>query len=183
MQQMSLITTPKAKGFSPPSTAFVSSRLRLVCALGFLASLLGMPQEALATQVHKGLEGLVGHQVGHIFFIFSMGILVYWLRDRKLIRETGWRFVQYAALFFILWNLDALVVHYLDGRHDLFQTIDEGTWHARIHLVEGPKGLAVLYYLVKMDHLLCLPAIIFLYLGLRQLLKQDQASRSQGGTS
>jgi hypothetical protein len=183
VQKMPPVIKPKIKAFFPPTAALVSSRLRLVCALGILTSLVGMPEEVLATQVHKGLEGLVGHQIGHIFFIFSMGILIYWLRERKLIRETGWRFVQYAALFFILWNLDALVVHYLDGRHDLFQTIDEGTWDARIHLLEGPKGLAVLYYLVKMDHLLCLPAIVFLYLGLRQLLKQDQASRSQGGTS
>lgn len=65
----------------------------LVCAL--------MPVDnAGATQVHGGPEGLYVHQIAHFFFMFSMAILIYWLRERRLVQEKGWRFVQYAAFFF-----------------------------------------------------------------------------------
>lgn len=114
------------------------------------------------------------HQIAHLFFIFSMGILIYWLREWKLVKETGWRLVQYSALFFILWNIDAVIVHYLDERNDIFRMINAGTWQASVELMRNSKGLAFLYYIVKLDHLLCVPAIFFLYAGLRQLFKQAQ---------
>lgn len=136
----------------------------LVCAL--------MPVDnAGATQVHGGPEGLYVHQIAHFFFMFSMAILIYWLRERRLVQEKGWRFVQYAAFFFMLWNADAMIVHYLDGRNDLFEMINVGDWRGRIQIVEESGGLAFLYYLVKMDHLLSVPAAVFLYVGLRELLK------------
>ena len=83
-------------------------------------------EPALATQAHSAPEGLYAHQLAHIFFIVSMGVLIYWLRERKLVQAVGWRYIQYAALFFILWNLDAFSV----------------------------------------------PAVFFLYFGLRRLLKE-----------
>lgn len=141
------------------------------------AVLLGWWSPAHATQVHLGQEGLYAHQIAHVFFIFALATLIYWLRGRKLVRESGWRFVQYAAFFFILWNLDAILVHYLDGRNDLLETINAGTWSASIHLLEGHWLLAVVYYVGKMDHLLCVPGIIFLYAGLRQLLKRAREDR------
>lgn len=71
----------------------------------------------------------------------------------------------------MLWNADAMIVHYLDGRNDLFEMINVGDWRGRIQIVEESGGLAFLYYLVKMDHLLSVPAAVFLYVGLRELLK------------
>jgi hypothetical protein len=144
--------------------------------------LFGLVQPAGATQVHTEPEGYHVHQIAHLIFAFSMGILIYWLRVRGLVRETAWRFIQYAAFFFILWNLDAMLVHYLDGRDDMFRMIDAGTWHARVHLMNDSFSLAVLYYLIKMDHLLCVPAGMFLYAGLRHLLKQARESQPYRGT-
>ena len=136
------------------------------------------PDPAAATQVHVPSEGLYAHQIGHVFFALSMAILIYWLRERRLVKERGWRLIQYAALFFILWNVDAFVVHYLDGRSDLFQVIDGGTWHASVHLTDASFSLAMIYYLVKLDHLLCVPAIVLLYLGLRNLLKHAREAKT-----
>ena len=136
--------------------------------------LLWSAQSVGATQVHTSPEGLYAHQMAHLFFGFSMGILIYWLRQRSLTRDPGWRFVQYAAFFFIIWNLDAIVVHYLDGRDYFFTLMNKGSWHDRIDLADGSSTLMLLYYLAKLDHLLCVPAIAFLYLGLRRLLKQVQ---------
>lgn len=140
-----------------------------------------VPGSAGATQVHASPEGLYAHQMAHMFFAIAMGILLYWLRERRLVKEKGWHMIQLAALFFMLWNLDALVVHFLDGRSDLFHTIDAGTWHASIEFDRNIEALAVLYYLCKMDHLLCVPAMIFLYLGLRTLVQSTCGNPASPG--
>ncbi len=125
-----------------------------------------------ATQVHASPEGLYTHQIAHAFFAVSMAILIFWLRHRGLVHERGWRLIQFAAFFFILWNVDAGVVHYLDDRNDLFQIIDEGTWHATISSTHGLDAVTFAYYFAKLDHLLCVPAIVLLYAGLSRLLQQ-----------
>ncbi len=136
--------------------------------------------EAEATQVHAGFEALVAHQMAHVFFVASMGTLIYWLRRWKLVEQPGWRLVQYSALFFTLWNVDAVIVHYLDGRDDIFRTINAGTWHGTIQLSQDAGLWGLLYYFGKMDHLLSLPAIILLYAGLRQLLKDAEKASALG---
>jgi hypothetical protein len=138
--------------------------------VGVVGLLLMVPDQAAATQVHVPSEGLYVHQIGHLFFAAAMAILIYWLRQRRLVQLRGWRLIQLAAGFFILWNLDAFAVHFLDDRSDLFTTIDKGTWHESIQFDRNIEVLAVLYYLGKMDHLWCAPAMIFLYFGLRSLL-------------
>ncbi|MDY0041876.1 MAG: hypothetical protein RBS57_16305 [Desulforhabdus sp.] len=140
-----------------------------------LLVLFGFVHQAGATQVHAEPEGLWAHQIAHLFFLFSMGILIFWLREWKLVKETGWRLVQYSAFFFILWNIDAIVVHYLDERNDIYRTINAGTWHARVVFDQQADWLGFLYYIAKLDHLLCVPAILLLYAGLRQLFKQAQS--------
>ena len=128
------------------------------------------PDIVLATQTHGGPEGVYAHQIAHLFYILSMGFFIHWLRERKLVEEIGWRFIQYAAFFLILWNLDAFLVHFLE------QT---GNWSLQINAQNSNNGLRELYYLAKLDHLLCVPALFFLYLGLRRLLKASH-SKSEG---
>jgi hypothetical protein len=140
-----------------------------------------LPGNAGATQIHPAEEGLYVHQIGHLFFIFSMGILIYRLRARGLTKEAGWRCIQYSALFFILWNIDAVMVHFFEDREDLYQIIDSGHWHQWINFTEGHNSLEFLYYLGRMDHLLCVPAIIFLYFGLKHLLNQASSSEMRVG--
>lgn len=41
------------------------------------------PNHALATQSHGAPEGIYAHQIAHIFFMFSMGFFIHWLRDKK----------------------------------------------------------------------------------------------------
>lgn len=148
---------------------------------GITGLVLMVPGTAVATQVHVPSEGLYVHQIAHLFFALTMAILLYWLRQRKLVKERGWRLIQLAALFFIIWNLDAFFVHILDDRSDLFRTIDAGTWHASIEFDRNIELLAFLYYLGKMDHLLCAPAMILLYWGLRCLLHEAQTKQAASG--
>lgn len=137
-------------------------------------SVLFFSGKAMATQTHGGLEGVYAHQFAHLFFIFSMGILIFWLRERKLVQEKGWRFIQYSAIFFILWNIDTFLAHLLDEQLEIISVskIDA----ARI-LVESSRGgglIEAFYYAAKLDHLFCVPAMWFLYSGLRCLLKESE---------
>ncbi len=150
------------------------------CGSGAAAvALILMPTAALATQGHGDPEGLVVHQMSHIFFMFSMGILIYWLRARDLVRHVGWRYIQYSSVFFILWTLDAFTVHILDEGMGIIQVTRIDPWHLRIESPSGSGWVRVLYYAVKLDHLLCVPGLIFLYLGIKRLLNETR--KGEGG--
>ena len=132
------------------------------------------PSTALATQGHGGIEGVYAHQIAHIFFIISMGGLIYWLRQRRLVREKGWRMIQLSAFFFILWNLDAFLVHLLDDQLKIVQVKRIGLLKIQLTDLYDSPSLKALYYVAKLDHLLCVPAIVFLYLGLKRLVKEQR---------
>jgi hypothetical protein len=131
-------------------------------------------EPAFATQAHRAPEGLYVHQLAHIFFIVSMGVLIYWLRERKLVQAVGWRYIQYAALFFILWNLDAFSVHLLEEQIAVIDVQRIDPWKISIAASNHSGPLIWLYYAAKLDHLLCVPALLFLYFGLRRLLKETE---------
>jgi hypothetical protein len=130
----------------------------------------------LATQTHGEPEGLFVHQMAHLFFIFSMGLLIYWLRQRKLVQQKAWRYIQYSAMLFILWNIDTFAVHFLDEQVDLIQIQRLDTWHLKIDTAAEYRHLGFIYYLAKLDHLLCVPALLCLYLGLKRLHQENQSS-------
>lgn len=133
---------------------------------------------ALATQGHTGVEGVWVHQFAHLFFLFSMMLLIYWLRQAGLVKVPGWRYIQYAALFFILWNADTILVHFLDEQIQAVSVETLGGWQIRVTATGGRNWLAALYYLIKLDHLLCVPAMVFLMLGLRHMLKEVRSDQS-----
>lgn len=130
-----------------------------------------MPDPVSAIQAHSDPEGLYVHQFAHTFFIISLGIFIYWLRYRDLVKEAGWRYIQYAALFLILWNLDAALAHLLDEQLEIISVERVGTWHIKITSTDNTIFTIVLYYLVKLDHLLCVPALFFFSAGVRKFLK------------
>lgn len=144
------------------------------------AGLLLTADTALATQTHGQPEGLFAHQMAHIFFIISMGSLEYWLRQRNLIREPGWKHIQLSAVLFILWNINAAAVHFMDEHLNIFGIQKLDLWHIKIDYTAGHEGIALLYYILKLDHLLCVPAMFFLYYGLKTILKQSQAVQGRG---
>jgi hypothetical protein len=138
---------------------------------GSFAALLLSVDPALATQTHGQPEGLYVHQMAHIFFIISMGSLEFWLRQRNLIREKGWKYIQLSAVLFILWNINAICVHFLDEHLDILGITKIDLWHIQIQSIPEQESIAVLYYMLKLDHLLCVPAMFFLYYGLKTILK------------
>lgn len=141
-----------------------------------------LPDTALATQTHGGLEGLYVHQFAHLFFLFSMGLLIYWLRKRELVAYVSWRRIQYAALFFIAWNCNTIFSHWLLEQSGLIIVTSVGTMNIQIATPQGTPWLASVYYLTKLDHLLCVPAMIFLFLGLRRLINRSEGAEPTGNS-
>lgn len=133
---------------------------------------------AFATQLHVTSEGIITHQIGHTVFLFSMVVLIFTIRGKKLENQKGWRLIQYAALFFILWNLDTLFAHFLDNQ---IMIVSTQTLSFKTFIVDAKNPIiAWVYYFLKLDHLLCVPAMFFLYRGLSVLVKEQQKAKGAG---
>jgi hypothetical protein len=142
--------------------------------LGYRLAVVGAtlwPASAWATQTHGGLEGLWVHQAAHLFFAFSMGLLIFWLRKWRLTMSQGWRYIQFAALFFIAWNMDTMASHWLQEQSGLIVVRNIAPFKMQIVAAENWRWLSEVYYLTRLDHLLCVPALVFLFLGFRRLLR------------
>jgi hypothetical protein len=153
---------------------------------GFIAGIILLaiflaPATGSATQGHAGVEGVHVHQFAHLFFIFSMSTFIYWLRKRDLVRMEGWRYLQYSALFFIFWNIDAFTVHLLEEQLEAVAVSKIDAMHILVSAPEGSEWLEYLYYLAKLDHLLCVPAMVLLYIALKKILKESFKAALAGG--
>ncbi|MBF0389173.1 MAG: hypothetical protein HQK71_03620 [Desulfamplus sp.] len=135
------------------------------------------PHLAYATQMHSAAEGVIVHQIGHLFFLISMIILYFTIRGKSLDSQQGWRLIQLSALLFSLWNLDALIVHFLDNQIDMIYLTNISIFEAQIDSVNNSKPLILFYYFLRLDHLLSLPAMILLWRGLSLILKQNLANQ------
>ncbi len=138
------------------------------------ACLLFLPTIASATQLHTSSEGIITHQMGHLFFLFSMVALIFTITGKGLDTQKGWRLIQYSAFFFILWNLDALTAHFLDNQIQAVTIENLSLGKIRVVVHNGSSLLAWIYYILKLDHLLCVPAMLFLYKGLSNLVKEQR---------
>ncbi|NOY69368.1 MAG: hypothetical protein GXP53_07740 [Deltaproteobacteria bacterium] len=132
--------------------------------------LIFMPDAAIATQGHRGIEGLYVHLIAHVFFIFSMVLFVYWIQKGRLIEAAGWKYIRYSAYFFILWNIDCIVVHLLESH---LYKIAGASLGILILPVSNAAWINGIYYFMKMDHFFCVPAMAFLFLGLKRLLEEE----------
>lgn len=131
----------------------------------------------MAIQLHASGGGIITHQIGHLFFLFSMVVLIFTIRGKGLEKVKGWRLIQYAAFFFVLWNLDALAAHFLDNQIQVVKTTTLSVSSILIETTADSNALVWFYYALKLDHLLCVPAMFFLYSGLSNLLKDQQTGR------
>jgi hypothetical protein len=139
-------------------TAFVSLVIALVPAAGW------------AFQSHPAPEGLYAHQLAHVIFIGAMGILIYWLEVNHFSRQKGWRLVQASCVLFILWNVVAIVGHWVEEQIPNHLVTGDPDWTQRLEV--GTTPLAYAFFALKLDHLICVPAMVFLFLGIRAIYKQ-----------
>jgi len=140
--------------------------------------LLTLPDDALAIQVHGSPEGLYVHQMAHLHYIFALGYF-YWDIRRTSFTGRGWRYLQMFCLLMTCWNLLAFVGHiagaYLDP-----QALVQTDRYLGTLLVHPITFLKYIYFVTKLDHLIYVPAMFFLYIGLRSFY-HSVAKTDMGG--
>ena len=91
----------------------------------------------------------------------------YELKAENLRQKPGFRFLALASGFFALWNLDCFVGQFIAlGLGTPVRLEPAGIFSQQL-VMTGPW--VWIYYLTKFDHLLLVPAFLFLYFGIRAL--------------
>jgi len=121
-----------------------------------------VPDSAWAVQAHRGAEGLVSHQIGHLLFTIGMAYLLVRI-CRSGLKHRGWFHFKMFLGLLIVWNLLTFVGHCLNEFVDKTKFIQTGdSTSFRIDTVQD-----AVYYLTRLDHLALVPAFAFLLLALR----------------
>lgn len=127
-----------------------------------MTALLFFPGAALAVQHHGGMEGLVSHEIGHVLFMAGLIMFLVWIRGYH---EKGWPAFRSSLFLLLLWNVLTFSGHLLYEMQDGSGFIRDGGRTVAFHA----GSAADLYlYLTRFDHVLLLPAMIFLFIALRQ---------------
>ena len=138
-----------------------------------LFAILGLwASPALALQTHGGPEGLCVHQGAHLYFIVSMIFFSISIHRSGLAKKKAWRLFSRGAWLLILWNLWAFSGHIIES------FIPDASFSKlpgqRILSLSIASWQEAVYYILKMDHILCFPAVLFFYFGLKSILGEFQ---------
>jgi len=138
-----------------------------------------IPANAWALQSHGAPEGLYVHQMAHIHFILALGYL-YWDIRRSSFAGKGWSYLLAFSLFMLCWNIVAFVGHAVAGHVD--PHIISATGGYLQGRIQGPYDLqTVIFYIAKFDHILAVPALFFLYMGMRTLYHSVEKHAGEAG--
>jgi len=153
----------------------------LNCKILMIAAFLipALPQNLYALQFHSSSEGIITHQIGHMFFLFSMVVLMFIISGKGLTAHKGWRLIQLSAFFFILWNGCAITAHFLDNQIYAVSVERLAKGYAKIRTQNHSGLLGWTYYTLKLDHLLCVPAMFLMYKGLSCLVDEQKTGQGQ----
>ena len=124
--------------------------------------LIGIPAPAFGFQQHGEPEGLIVHQVAHILF-FS-GIIVFYRQiNSKKKRTEGWFEFNTSLLLFLAWNCLTFYGHWYHTimKPDNFISVDDTTVALIVNNVWD-----LFFYISKFDHLVLVPAFLYLSLAL-----------------
>jgi hypothetical protein len=135
--------------------------------------------EALALQVHSEPEGLYVHQMAHLHYIFALGCF-FWDIRRTSFTGRGWRYLQLFCVLMIGWNMIAFIGHLVGDYLDP-QAFLQTDCYLQTLLLSPLTLHKYLYFITKLDHLICVPALFFLFLGLRSFYRS--AAKTTGGES
>ncbi len=144
-----------------------------------VTALLLAGDHAWALQVHPPPEGLIAHQLAHAFFAATMAVLAYWLQVNRFVRERGWRLIQISCLLLLLWNIDAFAGHWIGLYVPNEVFVGEPGLFSRM-VIPGQSVWAMPYVILRLDHLICVPAILCLLLGIRALYLKVVAEDGAG---
>jgi len=134
---------------------------------------------ALAIQSHGPPEGLYVHQIGHVLYGLAMLGFAFRIHISRLAKDRAWRFMAIGALLLACWNGWAIIAHIVAKNisADHFLLNAQGIRTALV--MDTP--VSWFYYLLKMDHLICVPALVLIYLALRKM--NSRASSTTAGNT
>ncbi len=136
----------------------------------FTLVLTGLPSPCHAFQSHPAPEGLYVHQMSHVLFIGALAYLYWHLGKSSLIASRGWHYMRLFCLLFLVWNCLTFAGHASYSYLSVDDFVNMGTWQSKIALPVTP--LKLLYYLTRFEHLISVPAIFCLFIGLRLFYRE-----------
>ncbi|HHD56190.1 MAG TPA: hypothetical protein ENK89_00735 [Desulfobulbaceae bacterium] len=125
---------------------------------------------AFAIQLHGPPEGLYVHQIGHVLYGLAMLGFAFRIRVSRLAHMTAWKLMTLGAFLLACWNGWAFIAHILDIRVPSIDFLLNEQGIKMGLILRTPVDW--LYYLFKMDHLICVPALLCIYLSLRRMNEQ-----------
>ncbi len=135
-----------------------------------------IPDVAQAFQEHGAYEGMYVHQLGHVCFGAAMAWLFFMIRRSSFWKRRCWKSVAVGSALLALWNAVTFTGHVIS----LYSLSNCPTY-----LPENADMKFWIWYACKLDNLVCVTAMFFFYLGLRQLLAglkvEDREAREPEG--
>ena len=136
-----------------------------------LAALLFLPDIAPALQVHDVPgEGLRVHQMGHIYYFVALLFFFAYIR-RSDFNERSWRYLQAFCILMAAWNLLSCFGH-IAARYVTPESLVERPLNIHDRLLPPLTFAKWLYYVARLDNLISVPALFFLYMALRTFYRQ-----------
>ena len=136
-----------------------------------------LPDNALAFQPHA-YSGLYIHQLAHFFLLVSLFFFVAKVRQTHLASIKAWQYIIAGTWLLMLWSATTMVGHFLDlhiKENSLF--LPPG---ADIPLLRLDGWEEALYYILRLDHLIAVPAMFLFYRGLKLLREEKETSSFPG---
>jgi hypothetical protein len=122
-------------------------------------------RDAWALQTHGGVEGVVVHQLAHIQYLGALGYL-FWDIRRSSFAGVGWLYLQRFCLLMMIWNGLAFIGHFSQMELVEGAIATEDGYLSALLLLPMTFGKWI-YYITALDHLVCVPALFFLFLAMR----------------
>jgi hypothetical protein len=122
---------------------------------------------AFAIQLHGPPEGLYVHQIGHVLYGLAMLGFAFRIRVSRLGKRKSWQLMALGAFLLAGWNGWAFIAHILDIQIPSIDFLLNEQGIKMGLILRTPVDW--LYYLFKMDHLICVPALLCIYLSLRRM--------------
>jgi len=147
---------------------------RWLAAAIFLCIALFAPRAVFAFQEHGAREGMYVHQLGHVCFGAAMAWLYFMIRGSSFWEKRCWKSVAVGSALLALWNVVTFTGHIIS----LYSLSN-----CPASLPEEAGIRFWIWYACKLDNLVCVAAMFFFYVGLRQLLGrlrlEDKDSRER----
>ena len=130
-----------------------------------------LPNHSLAIQEHGAVEGDLVHQGAHILFFWAMCDFCYRIIKTQLFAPLSRKYLFGGSFLLCLWNLWAFAGHIIESRFSrspfIHRTGDILGGQCRVDSI-----LEFIYYFLKMDSILLVPAILLFFLASRQIVRE-----------